>query len=150
MKLSRSERATLAALAAADGSTFTELVRIAKLDPAKAFRDADLSGIDFAGCDLSGYDFSGADLTGSSFRHASTDGAIFKRAKTAGTAWPNGHGPRHARIASAARHLALRPHQVAIVDAVIKALSKGKPKPSLTLLPPGVVIASARRTSGPC
>ncbi len=138
MRLSRSDRATLAAIAAANGSTFTELVMIAKLDPATAFREADLSGIDFAECDLSGYDFSGADLTGSSFTHASIEGAIFHRAETAGTKWPRGQRPRLSTAASAARPFALHPHQVATVDAVVKALSKKTAKPSLTLLPPGV------------
>lgn len=137
MRLSRADRATLSAILEADGATFTELVRIARLDPATAFRGADLAGIDFEACDLSGYDFSGADLTGSSFEHASIEETVFHRAETSDVAWPRGYKPR-AKTASARPSPLLRPHQEAVVAAIVKTLSAKKAKPALTLLPPGV------------
>ncbi len=42
---------------------FSDLARIAGLDPATAFVGADLQRIDLGGSDLGGFDFSGADLT---------------------------------------------------------------------------------------
>ncbi len=42
---------------------FSELVRIAGLDPARAFVGARLHRVDLRGSDLTGFDLSGADLT---------------------------------------------------------------------------------------
>ena len=49
-------------------TSFVELVQITALDPASAFRDANLRGVAFGTDDLSGFDFSGADLTGADLR----------------------------------------------------------------------------------
>lgn len=73
------ERDTLLAIASAEAADFVQLARIAGLDPATSFRDADLRGVDFVGCDLRGFDFSGTDLTGASFVGASLAGARFDR-----------------------------------------------------------------------
>jgi hypothetical protein len=74
-------KAILLRLADADGASFTDLARIAELDPARDFRGADLRNVDFGTCDLSGFDFSDADLTGARLNHAKTDRTIFARVK---------------------------------------------------------------------
>jgi formylglycine-generating enzyme required for sulfatase activity len=56
---------------------FTELVRLAGLQPSTDFRFANLYNAVFDGCDLSGFDFTGACLTGCSFRQAKIAGACF-------------------------------------------------------------------------
>jgi hypothetical protein len=48
----------------AETNNLLELARIAGLDIATDFADADLSGVDLSGADLSGADLSGADLSG--------------------------------------------------------------------------------------
>ncbi|MEO0783901.1 MAG: pentapeptide repeat-containing protein [Pseudomonadota bacterium] len=47
-----------------DESDFVKLAEIGGLDPATAFRYANLRDCDFNGSDLSGFDFTGADLRG--------------------------------------------------------------------------------------
>lgn len=82
------EREILRRLAMADGAGFAELTAIAGLDPARAFRGADLRGVEFGTADLAGYDFSDADLTGASLSRARIRGAIFTGAITRGVRWP--------------------------------------------------------------
>jgi hypothetical protein len=86
--LTDKERKTLRALAEADGASFTDLVKIAHLDPALAFRGANLRDVDFGRSDLSGYDFTEADLSGANLERALIERAIFSRCKTRGTRWP--------------------------------------------------------------
>ena len=86
--LTNEECLTLKALAEADDATFTDLVKIARLDPARAFRGADLHGVDFGDADLYGYDFTEADLSGANFERASIRGANFTHCQTDGTRWP--------------------------------------------------------------
>ena len=67
------------------------LARIAGLDPASDFRDADLRGLDARGEDLTQFDFRGADLRGADLREArvcrealdgaNLDGARLEKAK---------------------------------------------------------------------
>ena len=54
--------AKVTAVRSARGASFVQLVEIAGLDRAKAFRFADLSGVDLREQDLRGFDFTGADL----------------------------------------------------------------------------------------
>ncbi len=70
MKLSNRQRRLVRDLLASDSQSFVELTRIAALDPAKDFHEADLRGIDFATDDLGDFDFSGADLTGADLTRA--------------------------------------------------------------------------------
>src|SRR5688500_12348 len=63
----------------AETTDFTELVKIARLDPTKDFRFANLSNMDFTGADLTGFDFTGSSIKGSSFRNARISGAVFRR-----------------------------------------------------------------------
>ena len=66
---------------------FSELVRVAGLDPARDFRNSVLDGVDFGTDDLSGYDFSGADLSGAVLSRATgLDGMV----TDARTRLPNG------------------------------------------------------------
>lgn len=90
--LTDEERRVLRALAAADGASFTDLVRIAQLDPAQAFRGADLRDVDFGESDLFGYDFTEADLSGANLEHATIAGAIFTHCLTTRTRWPRPSG----------------------------------------------------------
>ena len=48
----------------AETDDFAELAKMSGLDPAKAYRYADLRDCDFSSSDLSGFDFTGADLRG--------------------------------------------------------------------------------------
>jgi DNA-binding CsgD family transcriptional regulator len=56
---------------------FVELTKIAGLDPAKDFRYANLSKINFSGCSLAGFDFRGASFEGATFVDAKIAGAKF-------------------------------------------------------------------------
>lgn len=47
-----------------DSETFSDLVRVAELDPRKDFEYANLQGVDFTGSDLRGFNFNYADLRG--------------------------------------------------------------------------------------
>jgi len=61
----------------ADTQKFTELVKIAGLDPSRDFRYSNLAGVDFSGADLSGFDFTGASIEGATFDGALISKAIF-------------------------------------------------------------------------
>ncbi len=91
MPLTRDDLRRLAAVAHARGLGFVELVGLAELDPATAFRGAVIRGADLRGQDLAGFDFSGAalmgtDLTGANLSRAKgvtakmLDGTIHDRA----------------------------------------------------------------------
>ena len=66
----------LRAVEAAETEDFVELTKIAGLDPATAFRDMNLAGINFSGQDLSGFNLSGSNLDGCQFDGAKITGAI--------------------------------------------------------------------------
>ncbi|WP_394692201.1 pentapeptide repeat-containing protein [Hyphobacterium sp.] len=69
--------------------TFSELLKVAKINPTHELRGADLRNIDFEGCDLSGFDFSRADLRGADFSHANFVGAKFTGADLRDCKWPD-------------------------------------------------------------
>ncbi len=69
------------AVADAETEVFSELVKLAGLDPAQALRFANFSGVDFAGSNLQGFDFTGARLIGCNFHGASIAGARFDQAE---------------------------------------------------------------------
>jgi len=122
--LSKRDRRTLSRLIEADGASFKELVTLARLDPARAFRGADLRGIDFGSIDLAGYDFSDADLTGASLAQASTAGATFASAIVEDVRWPT-HPPRksdQAGYLSALQEEALK-NMIQDLDARSRALA---------------------------
>jgi hypothetical protein len=62
----------LSDVASSRSDSFTDLVRLAELDPQADFRFADLSGADLRGEDLRDFD-----LTGAKLRHARIHGALF-------------------------------------------------------------------------
>lgn len=70
MKLRPEEVNRISAVLQAHTESFSELVRIAGLDPACDFVGADLRGVDFRTDDLSGFDFASADLTGANLSRA--------------------------------------------------------------------------------
>ncbi len=88
MILSKRQQRVALALADADGKSFEDLVVLAGLDPARAFRGADLRGVDFGNVDLAGFDFTDADLSGASLARASTKGAVFSNTLTHDVQWP--------------------------------------------------------------
>lgn len=57
----------IAAVIQGETRSFTALVRVAGLSPARSFRFADLRDIDLSGEDLGGYDFTGCDMRGVDF-----------------------------------------------------------------------------------
>jgi integration host factor subunit alpha len=67
------------------GADFVQLVRLAKLDPAKHFRYSNWSQVSFRGCNLRGFDFTGADLSNCDFTGANIENAIFENAVTTGS-----------------------------------------------------------------
>lgn len=83
------QRMLMAILDAPDEQSFVALARLGGLDPAKAFRHADLTRCDFGDDDLTGFDFSGANLTGATLDRAKIDGLIWDDA----TIWPEGFTP---------------------------------------------------------
>ena len=68
--LTERELEIIRALRSGGNLTFSELAKVAGLDPATDFRRADLSDVDFQGSDLSGFDFTGALLKGARFEGA--------------------------------------------------------------------------------
>lgn len=85
--------ALIAAVATADTDSFVTLAQRAGLDPAIAFRGADLRGVDFGTDNLAGYNFSHASLHGANFeRVQKLDEAILESATwDETTRWPK-HG----------------------------------------------------------
>jgi len=61
-------------------ASFTELLRIAQLDPDQHLRYADWAGVSFKNCDLRGFDFTGAYLMRCDFEGALISGARFEHA----------------------------------------------------------------------
>lgn len=57
-------------------SDFVELVRISGLNPARHFRYANWSGVDFSGVDLGGFDFTGANLENCVWFNTKIEGTI--------------------------------------------------------------------------
>lgn len=137
MKLHQAASETLQALRRADGAPFTELVKIAGLDPARDLRDTDLSGVDFAGSDLAGYDFSGARLSNASFVGARNyDHARFERAELDGVTWPADWQP--GKSGSLRRALPrLNSRQQEIVEVLLDALRSRSPARAVAMMPPG-------------
>lgn len=74
-------RTAAVAVAEAETDDFSELIKIAGLDPARDLRFFDWSGVDFSGADLSGYDFTGAILLDCRFEGAHIAGACFDAAR---------------------------------------------------------------------
>ena len=88
MKLTPEQLDIVRAILARPDADVMQLARIAKLDPKKHFRNADLRGVTFAE-DVTGFDFSGADLRNADFSAASgTDRAVFTGACIEGVRWP--------------------------------------------------------------
>jgi tetratricopeptide (TPR) repeat protein len=83
---------TIRRLISAKTTNFSELCKLAALDPSHDFRFANLSNTDFADSDLSGYDFTGANLTAADFRRANYEHAIFDDAITNGVKWKTRDG----------------------------------------------------------
>src|SRR5262245_6965432 len=65
----------------AETDDFSELVRIAGLDPKRHLRFADWSGVSFQNCNLRGFDFTGARLLGCDFAGALISEARFDQAE---------------------------------------------------------------------
>ena len=64
------------AVRSAKGASFVDLVELAGLDRKKAFRFADLAGVDLRGQRLEGFDFTGADLRAAFLEGADFSGAV--------------------------------------------------------------------------
>lgn len=62
----------------AESASFSDLVKLANLDPARDFRGAMLRGVDFSTSDLSGFDFSNGQLVECGFRGAKLGTARFE------------------------------------------------------------------------
>lgn len=78
----RTELAELLRLVdSAQTDDFSQLVKLAKLNPNRHLRLADWSGVDFSGSDLRGFDFTGACLRGCNFEGALIEGARFDQAE---------------------------------------------------------------------
>lgn len=122
-------RSRLLEIAAADGATFVEIVKISGLDPASAFRGADLRGVDFAGSDLRGFDFTDANLREASFRGASLLGAVFDEGAVALSA------PMVAELSPHPGRPALTLLQLDCIESVLRDLAeRGR---ALALMPLG-------------
>ena len=78
MKLTEAQRRVVRAILDHPDDDFGALMRLAGLDPAASFREADLRGVDFGTGDIADFDFSGADLRGANLARArGADRAIF-------------------------------------------------------------------------
>jgi formylglycine-generating enzyme required for sulfatase activity len=71
-------------VAEAETEDFASLIRLAGLDPKRALRFENWSGVDFSGSDLRGFDFTGARLNGCRFDGARIAGARFDQAEIDG------------------------------------------------------------------
>ncbi len=81
---------TLATVLATKTESFTALAAFAGLEPATAFRSADLRHVDFGTDDLAQYDFSGANLKGAKISKARGLKDLIWDTKTV---WPDGFHP---------------------------------------------------------
>lgn len=68
------------------GRSFSELIKVAGLDPRMDLIDADLRFQDFSNQDLDGFDFTRSNVIGSNFDNAKIQGAVFDSAKADVTA----------------------------------------------------------------
>ncbi len=108
MPLTRDHIRRIVQVAHTPGMGFVELVGLAELDPADAFKGATLQGLDLRNEDLSGFDFTGARLAGCQLdgadlsRAAGIDAAVLKGATGLQTArlpfWVSGRPPSWADI----------------------------------------------------
>ena len=118
--LDGSQEQILRTLRQADGKNFANLVKIAKLDPARDFRGADLRGVDFGTSNLRGFDFTGADLSGARLDRSNTEGATFDDACTTEVVWPNPIDKRQSR--GRIERYELKPVQLEVLDGILRAL----------------------------
>lgn len=90
-------------------SGFSELVRIAGLDPETDFQNSNLKGVDFSNSDLSSFNFRGADLSGSfgvnvkfppleNLQFATIDDSVFRHAVETSKLFTATSGIRHLRF----------------------------------------------------
>jgi uncharacterized protein YjbI with pentapeptide repeats len=82
--------ARIAAVATAETDSFVALARLAGLNPARAFRGANLRDVNFGTDDIAGFDFTGANLEGADLsRVTGHSAAILKGASSdSRTRWP--------------------------------------------------------------
>ena len=78
-------RERLSEVRKSSSSDFMHLVRLAKLDPARHFRNCDWSGVSFRNCDLTGFDFTGSNLNATDFTGAKIRDTIFENNSTDGS-----------------------------------------------------------------
>lgn len=90
MKLTDKQNSIVLEILNSNDVTFSDLVKIAELDPASDFRHANLQNVDFGTAKLSGYDFTGADFSGANFRLAAIGEMISEGAVVEGAVWPEG------------------------------------------------------------
>ena len=85
----------MAAVLQAPTESFAALVGIAKLDPARDLKSADLRNVNFRTDDLTGFDFANADVSGADFSQAlGLQPSMFVDAvHDASTKWPSGFHP---------------------------------------------------------
>ncbi len=67
LNLSEETQSMVKRISEADTDTFSELIRISRLDPASDFTHANLQNVDFRGSDLSKFNFKFADLRGATW-----------------------------------------------------------------------------------
>lgn len=72
----------------AERNSFTELVKLARLDPSRDLRFSDFARVSFKGQNLEGYDFTGCILHGCSFEGASIAKANFSQAELGRIVFP--------------------------------------------------------------
>ena len=89
----------------AETQDFSELAKIAELDPLKDFAGADLSGVDLSGLDLSEAELSGADLSHThlshtNLSHANLSGTNLSNANLTGADF-SGADLSHANLSAA-------------------------------------------------
>ncbi len=98
-------RRIIAILDQPEQEDFASLVHLSGLDPAQAFRRADLRDVDFGDADVSGYDVSGANLRGANLtRVRGRDGMK----SNAATIWPERWGPPPLDFLEQAMRMVLR------------------------------------------
>ncbi|SRR6266851_551980 len=91
MRLTDDQRAIAAQVLRADAAAFTDLAKIAGLNPDEDFKRANLEGVDFGLSTIDGYDFTGASLAGANLSQVrGIERAVFAGANLDSVVWPPG------------------------------------------------------------
>jgi formylglycine-generating enzyme required for sulfatase activity len=126
-------------LEACRAQRFDDLVRYARLDPARDLRCADFSGVDFSNCDLMGFDFSSTRLHNCRFDRAMISGARFDGAELGAVLHAREIGSHEPAVMTAVADLS----KAADWPEYVRGWRKAEKPPPREHLEPGAIFSDA-------